>query len=782
MTANGRGVARSCEVCCVWTVMHQRRACAGCLAWRAKHRERGVCPRCRHEANLNSDGLCRSCLQAIRTESDAVWALSLEGAPPRPLQLMVGVYRDKSADARPLRSPATQGVGRGRDRWKSLLNRQRAAADGPAPPVLPAQLTGQLALFTLPRTLTGATATAVADRPVRGWQQAWAAVGEMAAEHGLTGAWAYAVGQMVRLALAVREAEGVRLLPEPMLRDLPANADAVRLVLLQARMLEPAPKPMRFCAIEQPATAYFTAAAAPVDRGPRPCADCQAWMPAGGARRWSRCSPCRRWSAQQPRGRCARCGREDLPLRDDRCRTCHPVRYPGAAPPPAARATQLVIDLPAGVSGPVRRPRAAAVPDTGWDAAARPVAVGCGQQALFPLRRDWTQQLAQVRHRQAGELPLTETDRHLVAEYVRLWAHGHKRGHRADLRTLTLVLHRFGGQAAIEERDVHDLARLDPTLRAKRVCQFLRAHDLLVEDPDRHRDADATWAEARLGTLPGPLAAEVRTWVAVMRGQGRREHPPRSYRTVRCYLRCLLPLLGTWAGEGIATLREITDEHLTTALTGLSGHRRRRTAAALRSLFKALRQENVVFRDPARGLVGGCPTGLPTPVPGNLLAGLLDAAKTPFGRFVVVLAAVHALPSGEIRGLLTADLSLAHATLQVRRGPLRHTLYLEECTHRLAAEWLAYRHRRWPGSANCHLLVSRRTALDPDQPAVAKSTVREVLPKTVSLEQLRQDRLLDEALQSADPLKLMRLFGIGEKTAMHYVAVAHPERTAKLTR
>ncbi|WP_326742802.1 hypothetical protein [Streptomyces sp. NBC_01768] len=42
--------------------------------------------------------------------------------------------------------------------------------------------------------------------------------------------------------------------------------------------------------------------------------------------------------------------------------------------------------------------------------------------------------------------------------------------------------------------------------------------------------------------------------------------------------------------------------------------------------------------------------------------------------------------------------------------------------------------------------------------------------------------MLNEAFESADHLKLMRLFGITEQTAMCYVGAAHPERTAKLPR
>jgi hypothetical protein len=41
---------------------------------------------------------------------------------------------------------------------------------------------------------------------------------------------------------------------------------------------------------------------------------------------------------------------------------------------------------------------------------------------------------------------------------------------------------------------------------------------------------------------------------------------------------------------------------------------------------------------------------------------------------------------------------------------------------------------------------------------------------------LRQDRILDEARQTADPVRLMRLFGVSDTTAMKYVYTAHPDR------
>ncbi|MEU8512917.1 hypothetical protein AB0C76_15195 [Kitasatospora sp. NPDC048722] len=48
--------------------------------------------------------------------------------------------------------------------------------------------------------------------------------------------------------------------------------------------------------------------------------------------------------------------------------------------------------------------------------------------------------------------------------------------------------------------------------------------------------------------------------------------------------------------------------------------------------------------------------------------------------------------------------------------------------------------------------------------------------------QMRQDRILDEAAVTADPLHLMRLSGIGESAAMRYVSAAHPEKTGLLPR
>jgi hypothetical protein len=52
----------------------------------------------------------------------------------------------------------------------------------------------------------------------------------------------------------------------------------------------------------------------------------------------------------------------------------------------------------------------------------------------------------------------------------------------------------------------------------------------------------------------------------------------------------------------------------------------------------------------------------------------------------------------------------------------------------------------------------------------------------ISPNRMRQDRILDEAKYSADPIHLMKVFGISDSTAMKYIHAAHPERQAVIPR
>jgi hypothetical protein len=214
-----------------------------------------------------------------------------------------------------------------------------------------------------------------------------------------------------------------------------------------------------------------------------------------------------------------------------------------------------------------------------------------------------------------GEPPLTESARRLVEEFTRLRP-GQRPNYRKNTRTLTILMYWLGAETAVFEHDVYDLARIDVNLAAKPVCQFLRARSLLVEDPNLHRDTDLAWIESALAALPEPVASEVGTWVKVRREQGRREGEPRGYDGIRRYLITLQPTLTVWTTTaGVTSLREIMTDHVENAVDGMTGYARRGLATALRSLFRALKRERVIFRNPARNLPVGDLKGIPSPSP-----------------------------------------------------------------------------------------------------------------------------------------------------------------------
>ena len=123
--------------------------------------------------------------------------------------------------------------------------------------------------------------------------------------------------------------------------------------------------------------------------------------------------------------------------------------------------------------------------------------------------------------------------------------------------------------------------------------------------------------------------------------------------------------------------------------------------------------------------------------------------------------------------------------LLVRRSTGRHTVYLDELTHTLAISWLRERHRRWPLTANPHLLVTGQTAADAADPPIALTVMDAIFGKLgLSPSKLRQDRILDEARHTADPVHLMRVFGL-TRQARHALRPGSPSRTpleVKMTR
>ena len=230
-----------------------------------------------------------------------------------------------------------------------------------------------------------------------------------------------------------------------------------------------------------------------------------------------------------------------------------------------------------------------------------------------------------------------------------------------------------------------------------------------------------------------------------------------------------------------ASLREITRDDVQAVLKQRPGQPGLDLASALRSLFQALKQERLIFRDPTRGITMTAVVRLPVPIPTDRLRGLIDRADGPMAKLVVALVAIHGLGRNETPKLLLDDLDPQDGTLLVRREFARHTIYLDELTRTLVIAWLRERRRRWPRTTNRHLLLSQQTAVM-DAP-VSIMVMNEIFrPLGISPSKLRQDRILDEARHTADPVHLMRVFGISAGTAMKYVYAAHPERRSTLPR
>ncbi|MFF3262028.1 hypothetical protein ACFYWO_23015 [Streptomyces sp. NPDC002932] len=87
------------------------------------------------------------------------------------------------------------------------------------------------------------------------------------------------------------------------------------------------------------------------------------------------------------------------------------------------------------------------------------------------------------------------------------------------------------------------------------------------------------------------------------------------------------PLLESW-GPSVTSLREITTAHVQEALDNASGVDG--VFTALRSLFKALKRERVVFHDPARSATFMFRAAVRRPVPSDRLVGLIDRSWRTF--------------------------------------------------------------------------------------------------------------------------------------------------------
>ena len=218
---------------------------------------------------------------------------------------------------------------------------------------------------------------------------------------------------------------------------------------------------------------------------------------------------------------------------------------------------------------------------------------------------------------------------------------------------------------------------------------------MVIPDPARQGTAVERTIKQHIDALPDGIAGEVRQWVKVVRGQGRRAHQELPFSSVRSYLNCFCPVLAEW-GQRVTSLREITRDDVQAALDQHPGARAHNLLPALRSLFRALKQEKIIFRDPTRGITLPSMRRLPAPIPTDLLRGLIDRAGTPIAKVAVALIAIHALGKKETTLLLLEDLDLPRGQLAVRRPTGTHTVYLDDLSRTLMTGWLRERRRCWP--------------------------------------------------------------------------------------
>ncbi len=209
--------------------------------------------------------------------------------------------------------------------------------------------------------------------------------------------------------------------------------------------------------------------------------------------------------------------------------------------------------------------------------------------------------------------------------------------------------------------------------------------------------------------------------------------------------------------------------HVTAATTPLRGSLRRQTLTALRSLFGHCKKTGRIFADPTRGIdTGQRPLKLIQPLQPAEIDQATAAALTPAARLALALAAVHAARPKTIRELHLGDIDLGNRRMALTGW----TRPLDDLTRRLLLAWLDYRARRWPGTANPHLIINQQAAMTTR--AVSENWLTETCRGlTATLERLRVDRQLEEALtHGPDPLHLAAVFGLDDTTAIRYATIA----------
>lgn len=713
---------------------------------------------------VNPEDLCRPCVEEI-VAADADWYFS-PPSTPRPVQLTLifhGLPKRQATPFGPYRKHSD-----GRYQLPTWAKAQRPAPIADDPRVLPPAVPGQIALFECRGRISIDFASRIRDRPSLGLDAVEPALAEFVAERSYTGWWLPVARDVVRLALALAAAEGKTLVDDAVLACMPRFAGAAAEALRRSGLLDPD------CEL-RPAPRGPTVVAG---REPRSCALCGAF---GGTAEM--CAACRVWALSRPdsAGVCGRCQHPALAIRDGWCRTCllH-VQEQGIDAHGTDWCQLWLADSAVGLSErPIQLSWRRTDPPSPTDrkAIAARTSVGLsphllvpGQGELFTVRRDWVNARAALENYCLSPAAASMLDR--------FKRHGQEHGWSGDnlstaAKTLRILFGWLGNAAPIPEQDIRLLNEVG--LRTRRTLRFLADNSLVIPDTARQSEPREHASHRIIANLPSSIRPEIEEWVVLLRREDRNGRPHARFATIRNYLTYAHPALVDW-GRRYRTLREVTPADVDAAIEAQTGEAARHMGIALRSIFRTLKRNKTIFRDPTRGIVvPHGPTRPPRTLPSDMVSGLIDRATGAADRLAVALVAIHAVGQRELTRILVDDLSVSRSRLLIRRRHGLRVIHLDEVTVSLLNLWLHERHRRWSATRNPHLFISQQTAAETG-PVDAFYLWRIFEPLGINLTQLRRDRIVDEARATVDPVHLMRVFGITADTALTYIYAAHPDK------
>lgn len=248
-----------------------------------------------------------------------------------------------------------------------------------------------------------------------------------------------------------------------------------------------------------------------------------------------------------------------------------------------------------------------------------------------------------------------------------------------------------------------------------------------------------------------------------------RERPPDGVRRQLAYL---VPALRNWS-ERYDSLREVVRDDIKSLAFAENQTLLQRTGrlGALRSLFRRLKRDQMIFRNPTTQLSLPADDRLPNArlLPDKELRRAIDWSTGKPERAVLVgLAVGQALRPAQMRRLLLDDVNLGERVLLVDGQPWP----LHDLTLGALTSYLDHRRARWPSTQNPHLLISQQTAVEMGE---VSSTWHKIHMKSlgITLTELRHDRLLDElTAHGPDPLHFQAVFGCSKETALKYLRLA----------